>query len=224
MVAGRQYRTSTGHDTLFTCAGHADAMRIARAALTSWLLPVPALAVVLLLDLIARSRDWSVPVIGVLDEPAHLATALLVLLAVAGPRWLLDHLPYSCSAAIASVAIDLDHLPLYAGLPVAVDGGRPFTHCLLTAVVLAAAGLVVRRWRPILIGLSTGVLLHLMRDLPTGPGVSLFWPVSSARFEMPYAAYLLALALCAAVAMVRAAAERRPAPGGANDQHHATIG
>lgn len=199
-------------------------MRIATAALTSRLLPAIALAVVLVLDVIARSRDWSVPVIGVLDEPAHVATAVLVLLAVAGPRRLLAHLPFSCTALIGSVAIDLDHLPLYAGVPVAVDGGRPFTHCLLTAVVLAAGALAVRRCRAILLGLATGVLLHLLRDLPTGPGVSLFWPVSSVRFDMPYATYALVLATCAVLATARAAVERRRAPGGANDQHHATIG
>lgn len=183
-------------------------MRHARAALTSRLLPVLALAVILLLDVVARLRDWSVPVIGVLDEPAHVATALLVLLAVAGPRRLLAHLPFSCAAVIGSVAIDLDHLPLYAGVHVAVDGGRPFTHCLLTAVLLAAACGAVRRYRPILIGLATGVLLHLLRDLATGPGVSLFWPVRSGRIDLPYAAYCVVLALCAGVATVRAAAER----------------
>ena len=199
-------------------------MRIATAVLTSRLLPILALAVVLLLDVVARSRSWGTLMIGVLDEPAHVATALLVLLAVAGPCRLLAYPRISGAAVVGSVAIDLDHVPLYAGLPVDVAGGRPFTHCLLTAVVLAAAGGAVRSWRPILLGLATGVLLHLLRDLPTGPGVSLFWPVSSTRFEMPYVAYAIVLAVCAGAATLRVTAERRRAPGDADDRRHATIG
>ena len=199
-------------------------MRIARTALTSRLLPLIALAVVVLLDEVTRSRHWGVAMTGVLDEPAHLATAVLVLLAAAGPRRLLAHPGYSCAAVIASVAIDLDHVPMYEGLRVGVDGGRPFTHCLLTAFVLAAAGLAVRTFRPVLLGLATGVLLHLLRDLATGPGVSLFWPVWPTRIELPYVAYLIILAGCALIATMRAWNERRKAPGGANDQRHATIG
>jgi inner membrane protein len=114
-------------------------------------------------------------------------------------------------------------VPLYAGAHVAVDGGRPFTHCLLTAVVLAAAAGVAGRFRPVLLGLATGVLLHLLRDLPTGPGVSLFFPVWSKRIEMPYAAYVIVLVVCAVVATLRVTVRRRT-PGSAAAQPHATIG
>jgi inner membrane protein len=215
---------TTRRNERFTCAGHAGRMRIATAVLTFRLLPALALASVALLDLIAHSRSWGLLVIGALDEPAHVATALLVLLAVAGPRRLLAHPRLSGAAIVGSVAIDLDHLPLYAGLPVDVAGGRPFTHCLLTAVVLAAAALAIARFRSILTGLATGVLLHLVRDLPTGPGVSLFWPVSPTRFEMPYAVYAVILVGCAGIATLRVSAERRQTRSGAEDPRRATLG
>ena len=199
-------------------------MRLTRTVLASPLLPILALAVVVLLDLVAGSRRWGVAMAGLLDEPAHLATALVVLVAAAGPRRLLAHPPFTGAALLASVAIDIDHVPLYAGLPVGVDGGRPFTHCLLTPIVLAVAGVAVRRFRPVLLGLATGVLLHLLRDLATGPGVSLWWPVWPQRIELPYLAYLAVVAGCALAATLRAAAERRQTPGGTQDRRHASIG
>lgn len=198
-------------------------MRIAIAVLTSRLLAAVGLAVVVLLDVVARSRYWGIAITGILDEPAHLATALLVLLAVAGPGRLLARPWFGGAALVGAVAIDLDHVPLYAGAAVAVDGGRPFTHCLLTAVVLSAAALAVARFRPVLLGLATGVLLHLLRDLATGPGVSLFFPVWSERIEMPYRAYVVVLVICAVVATGRAAAEYRSARAGAEGRRGATI-
>src|SRR4051812_9078176 len=76
------------------------------------------------------------------DEPAHLATSVLVLLALVGPRRLLDHPVETATSCASSMLIDIDHVPLYITIPglpdVAVDNGRPFTHSLSTIAGLAA--------------------------------------------------------------------------------------
>ncbi len=159
------------------------------------MLPRPAapvlLLLVLVLDAVTALTDPPLSLLGLLDEPAHLATAGLALLAagVVDRRalWVLA----------GSVGIDADHVPLYLGVPhVEAAGGRPFTHCLLTVVVLLLAGL---RW-PVLRLLAAGVGLHLVRDVATGPGVPLLWPHDVAVL-LPYALYAAALVVLTALAL-----------------------
>jgi inner membrane protein len=162
---------------------------------------VAGLVLILLLDLAQQARPWSVPVTALLDEPAHLMTAGLVLLAC---------LPWRGGAvagwALAgSVLIDLDHVPLYLWGALTVDGyGRPVTHSLATVLVLALAGLAGRgRLGTALCGLSLGVGLHLLRDVATGPGVHLWWPVDLHSVLLPYWAYVVAMTAVTAVAVGR---------------------
>lgn len=114
---------------------------------------------------------------------------------LAGLRVPAGRLPVVLAAA---VLVDLDHVPLYAGVPgVAAAGGRPLTHGLLTVAVLLLLGrrLPAARWA------ALGVCLHLLRDLATGPGVPLLWPLDLV-VRVPWAAYavvLVALALRAAL-------------------------
>jgi inner membrane protein len=154
------------------------------------------------LDAVKGLRSWPVPVEGLLDEPAHFLTAWLLLAAL---------LPASAHAALpwalaGSVLIDLDHVPLYLWDVGTVDGsGRPVTHSLAFALLLLAAGLVLGRLRPLLYGLGTGVLAHLVRDIATGPGVPLVWPLDGGSVQVPYAVYLLALAALTCLAVLRSA-------------------
>ncbi len=163
------------------------------------LAPTLALGTVFLLDAVAATQTWPIPVIGILDEPAHLLTAWLVLASVpflAGRtrRWVL----------LGAVAIDLDHIPLYAGLDVvASPGGRPVTHSFLTVGGLVALGLVVARWRAAACGLAFGVLLHLARDVVSGPGVPVLWPFDHGALVLPYAVFALASAVAAIAATLR---------------------
>jgi inner membrane protein len=126
------------------------------------------------------------------------ATAALVL--VAAPRWLG---PETAAWALAgSVAIDVDHVPLYAGLDqVAVgENERPFTHSLLTtAALLGGSRLAAGRRRTALAGLAAGTLLHFVRDVGTGPGAPLLWPLYRRSLRIPYAAYLAPVAVAALV-------------------------
>jgi inner membrane protein len=156
-----------------------------------------ALLLVPLLDLVQWSRPWPVPLVGLLDEPAHLLTAWLFLASLPWrssrrlPAWTLA----------GAVAIDLDHIPLYLGWEaIGTPGGRPVTHSLLTVgVLLVVAG--APRFRVPALGVGFGVLLHLVRDLATGPGVPLYWPLSEEAVVLPYAVEFAALTVAAIVAV-----------------------
>jgi inner membrane protein len=155
------------------------------------------------LDLLAASRDWHLAAIGVLDEPAHLLTAALVLALL--PRSFATRV--GAWALAASMAIDLDHIPLYTFAPgFATEGGRPPTHSLGTILVLLLAGLLVPRWRAAFVGIASGVGLHFLRDIGTGPGLSLGWPIVPENIRIPYYAYFAVMAVVAGLVVVA----RRP--------------
>lgn len=170
------------------------------------------------LDVVAALGDWPVPVAAALDWPAHLLTAWLVLHALPGHgrsrrfvRWVL----------VGSVAIDLDHLPLYLGDPgFLVGGSRPPTHSLVVAAALALLAWR-RRWRTPAAGLSVGVVLHLLRDIATGPGAPVLWPLDDVVVRVPYLLYAAVLVVAAGLtAGPRRGSMRipgRPRPGEAAD-------
>jgi inner membrane protein len=172
---------------------------LADDAAVRWAAPV-ALGVIGGLDLIAGSKDWHLAVIGVLDEPAHLVTAGLVLALL--PRGFASRV--GAWALAASVAIDLDHLPLYTFAPgFATEGGRPPTHSLVTVLVLLVGGALAPKWRAALAGIATGVVLHFLRDVGTGPGVSLGWPIFPQNVKVPYSVYFGAMAAVTGLVIFR---------------------
>ena len=137
-----------------------------------WTVPVLLAAVALAFDAADRRVPFSILASGALDEVAHLVTGALGLLALSCfidvPR------RFYVAGLIASVAIDLDHIPLYLG--VGNPYQRPVTHSLATVaiVVVAAAS---RRHRAVLAGLAAGLLIHFARDIAEGPpGVRMLWP------------------------------------------------
>jgi inner membrane protein len=120
---------------------------------------------------------------GPLDEVAHLATAALGLLVLAcfidAPR------RFYAAAMVASVAIDLDHIPLFLGL--LPDQGRPVTHSLATVAVFAGAAVASRRHRTVLAGAATGLMIHFARDIAEGPpGVRMLWPLQQTAWMLSY--------------------------------------
>jgi inner membrane protein len=131
---------------------------------------------------IARRRPrWIVS--GLFDEPAHLATAGLVLLNLPRPssRWAGGFL-------IGSVLPDLDHVPLALRRehPIPADP-RPVTHCLGTVAPLAIAAYLTRS--EALTGAAGGALVHFARDLAVGTGVALLWPLAGRSLKVPYPVY-----------------------------------
>lgn len=157
------------------------------------------LLLILVLDTALAHHLWPFLVTGLLDEPAHLATAGLVLLAL--PRRVATR--YGWWVLIGSVVIDIDHAPLYLGASdFVVDGSRPPTHSLVVVILLLLAQLLPRVKRQ-LRGLAFGVLAHFLRDVATGPGLALLWPVLPVAVKAPYTGYAVVLVLLTLGAIVR---------------------
>jgi inner membrane protein len=134
---------------------------------------------------------------GPLDETAHLLTMLIVLWAL-GDRVLARFGP---AALVASVAIDLDHIPQYLGDRFWTRGTpRPYTHSLLTIVVVLVLAALWRRRRDVLLGVALGLAFHFWRDLSEpGSGVALLWPISDHSFSVAPSVYLAIMAALVAV-------------------------
>ena len=106
------------------------------------------------------------------------------------------------AALIASVAIDLDHIPLYLGL-LGDNGQRPVTHSLTTVAVFAVAAVASRRHRAVLAGVVTGLLLHFARDMAEGPpGVRILWPLQGQAWTLSYGWFLGMIILFTATRLI----------------------
>lgn len=156
------------------------------------------LAVALVVAVLAADLFWSLianstgsVAYGLIDEPAHLATCAVALLALLAAGSAVST-RFALAALLASTAIDLDHLPGYLGSHLLMGSSlpRPYSHGLLTVAVLLGIGLCLRGdRREISFGLAFGVVAHLFRDVATGPGVPLLWPLTAATVTAPYAVY-----------------------------------
>lgn len=154
-----------------------------RGGAARWAGPLLLAGVALVFDALDRQVEFGLLRTGPLDEVAHLATAALGLSVLAclvdAPR------RFYVAALVASVAIDLDHIPLYLGL--LGDDGRPPTHSLATVVVFAVAAAISRRHRAVLTGVATGLVLHFARDIAEGPpGVRMLWPLDGHAWTASY--------------------------------------
>lgn len=166
------------------------------------------LAVVAAADLaLSRKRPpWIM--VGFFDEPAHLATAGVVLanLRPTSNEWAFGF--------IAGAALpDLDHVPLAVSrVHPDVDAPRPVTHCLLAVSPLFAAARLQAPGptRDALAGAAAGTLVHFARDLAVGTGVQLLQPLSGRSFKVPYPLYLGALAALAARAAQSSSSSQSP--------------
>ncbi len=155
-------------------------------------------------DQLGHSTVW---LAGPFDETAHVLTTLLVLWAIGGP--LFDRL--LVPALVASVAIDLDHIPGDLGYDWLTKGTpRPYTHSLLTIVVVLLAALCWRGRRDMWLSVAVGLTIHFWRDLSEpGSGVALMWPVSDARWSLSHLSYLIVMVVVIAVGATRSLGEKR---------------
>ena len=162
---------------------------------------LPALALVLVADALLINHDFSRLVEALLDEPAHLATASLLLAALPGT----PARPFVLGVALGAVGIDADHVPGELGCNIITRGtGRPVTHALVTSgAIFLLSRVLSDPPRTLFAGAACGVLAHFVRDLGTG-GLPLFWPVTKRRVRVPYGAYLTILGVSGGVAWCRA--------------------
>jgi membrane-bound metal-dependent hydrolase YbcI (DUF457 family) len=149
-----------------------------------WAGPLLLAGVALVFDTLNRHVEFGLLSTGPLDEVAHLATAALGLMVLAcfadAPR------RFYVAALVASVAIDIDHIPLYLGW-LRDNGQRPVTHSLGTVLVFAVAAAISRRHRAVLAGVATGLVLHFARDIAEGPpGVRMLWPLDGRAWTASY--------------------------------------
>jgi inner membrane protein len=161
------------------------------------------LATVAMADWTIRRRRPPWIMVGLLDEPGHLATAGLVLVNLnpRTPEW-------AAGFMVGGALPDLDHVPLaLSRVHPDIDDPRPVTHCLLAVspLALAAALLAPGPARDITAGAAVGTLVHFARDLAVGTGVALFQPLSRRSLKVPYALYAAGLAGLALRAVLRAA-------------------
>lgn len=151
---------------------------------------------------------------GIADETAHISTMVIVLLAFPALR----NAGFIVGCLVGSVAIDVDHIPLFLGSDIlTTQTNRPFTHGLLTmGIVLALALVTGKRWRAFGLGLVVGLSAHFLRDMATSTaGVPLLWPVVATGFTLPYPLYaaVMALALLLTLAASIAGGKKRRGPG-----------
>src|SRR4051812_34502260 len=109
-----------------------------RETYPTWLFLIPPALwlAVMVDDLVLIPHTSGTLVLGLLDEPAHLATTLIVLVAAAvaldrgvrGPG-----LWFAIGAVVAGNLIDVDHVPELLGSDALVHGtARPYPHSLAT--------------------------------------------------------------------------------------------
>jgi membrane-bound metal-dependent hydrolase YbcI (DUF457 family) len=183
-----------------------------------WALPVLLAGIALAFDAADRRVPFSVLATGLLDEPAHLAAGALGLLAlmcvIDVPR------RFYVAGLIASVAIDLDHVPGYLGL-IRPQPERPVTHSLITVVAVVVAAAVTRRHQAVLVGAATGLLFHFGRDIAEGPpGVRMLWPLSNTAWTASFGWFLAMILTLTVIRLVfatlgipRIRLFQAPAPG-----------
>lgn len=168
---------------------------------------------------------------GLLDWPAHLSTALVILGALVRVRSSVPDQRFGWTMLACSVLIDFDHLPAEFGSQVLTNGTpRPYTHALWTVVILALAWgvahfFVTRSGRPrpstvelVLAGAASGVAAHFVRDIATAP-MSFWWPITDMAVEVPYWWYVLALTAIIAIGPIRQGSRRAGAVTDTQDNH-----
>jgi inner membrane protein len=179
-------------------------VRILRLAPRSLLGATVALALV---DWVYRLAGDSVVPGGPLDETAHLLTTLIVLWALG--RRVCDR--FLIPALVASVAIDLDHIPAELGTDFLTRGtSRPYTHSLLSIVIVLVAAAWWRSRREVLLGIAIGLAIHFWRDTSeNGTGVALAWPVSTHEFVLSHTGYLIVMGVFVCMAAVSCRSQAR---------------
>lgn len=159
-----------------------------------------ALAFILMVDYYFEITSPRLLVVAVLDETAHLATAIIVLVGFCR----VVNLWFAGGCLAGGMLIDIDHLPTMLSQSIAIlDAERPVTHSVAAVMLVALVALYFSgRGRVALLGATLGVTVHLFRDLATG-GVPLLWPASPEILEMSYWVYAIGIIVVALLPLLR---------------------
>jgi len=157
--------------------------------------------VVVAIDCIYGIFSPRLAVAALMDEAAHITTAGLLIVALTN----CPSLEFSLAALASSILIDIDHVPMQLGWDVLTRGTpRPYTHSVLSVIIAGILGLTLKLDAGrIARGVSFGVAAHLLRDVATGGGVSLFWPVTNRNVHVSYSSYIVLLCLLSVIIVVR---------------------
>ena len=216
-----------------TNGGHPHVAAVRHGGLLSWLAELVAqrtvsLALVIAIAITDVTISWhgfGFVAKALVDEPCHLATALVILGAITRVRGTPPKPAFGWTMLACSVLIDLDHLPAEFGSSILTAGTpRPYTHALWVVLVLIAGTVVARRWSQgtitpgaattalILDGAAWGVSAHFLRDVATAP-MSLWWPVTTVTVQIPYWCYVLVLLVVVAIPPARSSSADGPPRG-----------
>lgn len=192
---------------------------VARALAHPWrrlALALVGFILILGVDRWLLARAHTLLATGIADETAHLSTMVVFLLAFPTLR----NSGFIVGCLVGSVAIDLDHIPLFLGSNLLTEQtNRPLTHGLLTVViVLAVSGVARGPGRYVGLGVAVGLAAHFLRDMATSTaGVPLLWPLATTGLMLPYPLYTAALVSALTWGGVTAArvtrSEKRQRPG-----------
>jgi LexA-binding, inner membrane-associated putative hydrolase len=144
-------------------------------AVTGVAIALPAAAVIVAADRELARSDISLFRRALLDESAHIATAVLAVL----PLRAHVNRQFVLGAIAGAVALDVDHVPGHLGI---TRKRRPGTHSLTMLVAVGVLASATRSpvARSRMGGACVGLASHLLRDLYTG-GVPLLWPITSRK-------------------------------------------
>lgn len=178
--------------------GVAEAVGAAAPALLRW---AGLCVLVLALDVVYGRGGLPLPVAGALDAVSHLA-ATLVFLAGLAPR---AARTFAAGALAITVAIDLDHVPYVLARHLgdtSVPNVWPLHNIVTVLAVLAVAWASGGRRRQAALGVAFGIVSHVVRDMGSD-GAPLLAPLTTHRYELPYALYIAILAALAILAACR---------------------
>ncbi len=153
-----------------TNGGHPHVAPVRQGEVLSWLAKLVAQRVVslalviaiVIADVTIAWHGFGFVARALVDEPCHLATALVILGAITRVRGTPPKPAFGWTMLACSVLIDLDHLPAEFGSSILTAGtARPYTHALWVVLVLIAGTVVARRWsqRAITPGAATTALI-----------------------------------------------------------------
>lgn len=204
------------HRYLRSCADFTARLSASR------LLSLGLIAAVIPVDRLTSFETFGFVSRALVDEPCHLATAVIALGALVRWRGRVPPPAFTAAMLAASVLIDLDHLPAQFGTEVlTMNTARPYTHALWVVLLLSAVALAAwhrsRHAAPgraaalavVSAGAAAGVAAHFLRDVATAP-ISLWWPVTGAWVMVPYWWYAAAMLVLTAVPVRRRRRRRRP--------------